>query len=83
MKAIIADPKKNNARTVVKEKCVGCGTCTQACPWHLPTVDPESHKSTKCILCGECAKGCPTGALRLIPWKEVTATLNKNGYHLG
>lgn len=79
-KAIIADPKNNNARTVVKEKCIGCSTCTSACPWHLPTVDHETMKSTKCILCGSCAKGCPTSALKLLPWKEVAAVLNKNGY---
>jgi Fe-S-cluster-containing dehydrogenase component len=78
--AIVANPKNNNARTVVKEKCIGCGTCTSACPWNLPTVDHETQKSTKCILCGTCAKGCPTSALKVIPWKEVAATLNRHGY---
>jgi Fe-S-cluster-containing dehydrogenase component len=82
MKAIVADEKNKGARTVVEEKCIGCGTCTQACPWHLPTVDPETSKSTKCILCGTCAKGCPTSALKLIPWEEVKITLNKHGYNL-
>jgi Fe-S-cluster-containing dehydrogenase component len=82
-KAIVADPKNQNARTILKENCIGCGSCTAACPWHLPTVDPETHKSTKCILCGNCAENCPTGALKLIPWEDVRVTLTKHGYKLG
>lgn len=73
-KAIIADPT-TGARVVDVEKCIGCGACTQACPWNLPTVDPESKKSTKCLTCGACAEGCPTGALSLIPWEDVAAAM--------
>lgn len=83
MEAIGTAPK-TGARVVDTEKCVGCGMCTDACPWHIPTVDPETHVSTKCTLCNgdpTCAKNCPTGALKLIPWEEVKATLNRNGYH--
>lgn len=82
-KAIIADPKNKGARVVVKDKCVGCGTCTTACPWHLPTVDPETKKSSKCKACGVCATICPTGALKLIPWEDVKVTMNRNGYMIG
>ena len=55
------------------EKCVGCGACTQACPWHMPTVNPETKKSSKCIQCGACAEGCVTGALSIIPWDKIAA----------
>lgn len=72
----------NGARVVNTEKCVGCGACNNACPWHLPTVDPETSKSTKCVLCGVCAQHCITGALRVIPWEEVGRVLRKNGYYL-
>lgn len=71
MKAIYAD--ENGVKRIDSEKCVGCGMCTQACPWHMPTVDPITRKSTKCIQCGACAAGCPSGALSIIPWDEVTA----------
>ena len=53
--------------------CVGCGACVQACPWHMPTVNPITHKSSKCIMCGACVEGCPSGALSLIPWDKVAS----------
>ena len=81
--AIIADPNNKGARVVVKDKCIGCGTCTTACPWHLPTVDPETKKSSKCRACGVCATVCPTAALKLIPWEDIKVAMNRNGYVIG
>lgn len=69
--AIVADAK-TGARTVVKDKCIGCGVCTEACPWHLPTLDPEEGYSTKCVTCGACAEACPTSALKIIPWEDIS-----------
>ena len=74
MKAISADPV-TGARVIDEEKCVGCGACVNACPWHMPRVDVEKHKSTKCISCGACVAGCPTSALRMIPWEDVAKAL--------
>jgi Fe-S-cluster-containing dehydrogenase component len=74
--AISADKTHRNAWTVDKEICIGCGDCVQACPWHLPNVDPETGKSSKCILCGACVASCPTGALSLIPWEEVKSAMD-------
>ena len=71
MKAIYVDA--NGIRRVDESKCVGCGACTQACPWHMPTVNPITHKSSKCIMCGACVEGCPSGALSIIPWDKVSA----------
>ncbi len=68
------------ARVVNTEKCVGCGNCTKACPWHMPTVDPETNKSTKCVNCGMCATNCPTGALKIVAWDEVKFAMRKLGY---
>ena len=70
-KAIYADDK--GVKHVDEAKCVGCGACVEACPWHMPTIHPETRKSTKCILCGACAEGCVTGALSIVPWDAVTA----------
>lgn len=74
MKAISADPV-TGARVIDQEKCVGCGACVNSCPWHMPRVDVEKHKSTKCISCGACVAGCPTSALRMIPWEDVAKAL--------
>lgn len=68
------------AWTVDEKLCVGCGACTQACPWHMPTIDPETSKSTKCILCGACADNCITGALSITPWEKYEAALRRRGY---
>ena len=74
MKALSADPV-TGARVLDEDKCVGCGACVNACPWHMPRVDVEKHKSTKCISCGACVAGCPTSALRMIPWEDVAKAL--------
>lgn len=76
----ISQNETTKAWTVDEEKCVGCGACTAACPWNMPTVDPETSKSTKCVLCGACADNCITGALRMMPWEKYEAALRKYGY---
>ncbi|MBR3017404.1 MAG: 4Fe-4S binding protein [Clostridia bacterium] len=51
--------------------------CVQACPWHMPTVNPVTHKSSKCIMCGACAEGCPSGALSIVPWEAIVSVSQK------
>ncbi len=74
MSAISADPV-TGARVIDEDKCIGCGMCVNACPWHMPRINPEKRKSTKCISCGACVAGCPTSALRMIPWEDVAAAM--------
>lgn len=73
--AIYADDR--GVKIVDQSKCVGCGACVEACPWHMPTVNPETKKASKCILCGACIQGCVTGALSMVPWDAVTAAAQK------
>jgi len=66
-----------NARVVNTDKCKGCRTCQQACPWGMTTFNEEIKKASKCHLCAgapECVKACPAGALQYIPWQDLTKT---------
>jgi protein NrfC len=56
--ALEADPKYGNVRMVDKEKCIGCGTCYEVCPYTPSRAvlaadkDYEDElKSRKCDLC--------------------------------
>lgn len=64
-------------KIVDEAKCIGCGACVEACPWHMPTLNPETKKSSKCISCGACVHGCITGALSIVPWDKVTQEAQK------
>lgn len=68
--AIYADPE-TGARVVDEELCIGCGMCSQACPWNMPVVDDVRGVSTKCIACGRCAEQCPNGAIQFIDWEDI------------
>ena len=53
-------------------RCIGCGYCTMACPYHAPHIDQELKRSRKCDGCRErvaeerlpiCVAACPVRAL--------------------
>jgi len=42
-----------------REKCIGCGSCVEACPLSAITMDEETNKPLICIYCGFCVNYCP------------------------
>lgn len=53
-------------------KCIGCGRCVGACPFHAPVILPRTGKVDKCDFCWErlqagkmplCVEACPVEAL--------------------
>ena len=79
MRLSVFAEKKDKQLVYKPEKCIGCGTCVQACPKGNLSVGAvgaikrglldadflEVKKSEECLVCGICAKVCPTGALEL------------------
>jgi len=63
-----------------QEKCTGCMTCQQACPWSIPQSNPASGKAVKCDYCMDrvdsglkpaCVTKCATHALKFMRLQEV------------
>lgn len=70
-----------NAVVVDKEKCLGCRTCVEVCPFGAPSVDPRTGKSDKCTLCDgdpTCAKYCSQNALKFVPAEEESMTRKRD-----
>jgi ferredoxin len=53
--------------TVDRDKCEGCGTCVEKCPFHaIRLTDSKIQIDPKtCMGCGVCSEFCPQGALSL------------------
>ncbi|NMA68487.1 MAG: 4Fe-4S dicluster domain-containing protein [Desulfitobacterium sp.] len=61
-------------------RCAGCNTCVQACPYHAPQFDLHQNRTTKCNYCIDrqreglppaCVVACPSGALVNIDLKHL------------
>jgi Fe-S-cluster-containing dehydrogenase component len=48
-----------------EEKCIGCGSCAEACIVGAVFWDGEINKPMICIHCGYCVSFCPHGVLDL------------------
>ncbi len=48
------------------EQCIGCGTCTEVCPFNVYKIVNDKAKIINinaCIECGACAASCPVDAI--------------------
>lgn len=66
--AINKDPETGHV-TVDKMRCIGCKSCTWACPLSVPQMQRGLKVMTKCDLCGgdpSCIKVCSAKAIQLV-----------------
>jgi Fe-S-cluster-containing dehydrogenase component len=75
----IISSEKTGTRFVDTKACIGCGMCHAACPWNMPTIDPQIGKSTKCISCGRCAEQCPNAAILFVDWEDIANKVLESG----
>jgi pyruvate formate lyase activating enzyme len=74
----------------IETRCIGCGTCIEACPngalSQLPNGEIRVDRQ-RCQGCGECAAACPTNAMELlgtqITLEKLTRELLKDKAYFG
>jgi Fe-S-cluster-containing dehydrogenase component len=74
--------RTDGAVIIDRKKCIGCGKCTDACPWGVPIVNVRTEKAEKCDFCvdlvdrGEppaCVRACPVQILKFGSVAEMSA----------
>jgi len=50
---------------LIKEKCISCMKCTEACTVGALQWDEETKMPLPCFHCSVCVNYCPTGVLRM------------------
>lgn len=73
---------KTHAVVVDPDKCLGCRTCVEVCPFGGPSVDPRTGKSEKCNLCdGDpiCVKVCSQEAVTFVSADEESLHRKRAG----
>jgi len=81
--AISRDPE-TGARIISEKKCIGCSSCSYACPFGACFVDRRLGKSVVCMQCDgdpTCVKLCPSGALSYARADQVNITLKRGAAH--
>jgi len=71
---------ETGAVVVDTDRCLGCRTCVQVCPFGAPSVDRRLGAAEKCDLCDGapiCAEFCPTGALMVVAAEEEAERLRR------
>ncbi|MDD4601989.1 Caffeyl-CoA reductase-Etf complex subunit CarE [bioreactor metagenome] len=68
------------AVNILKETCIGCSTCVNACPFGAIAMETDKAVITEsCTQCGACIESCPISAI-VRDEQEKTGMANKDDY---
>lgn len=86
-------PRWRGGFRLVKEDCISCGLCANACPNSCITVESQRNEETKkkvltgykldlpyCLMCGLCVEACPTNCLKFTHDFELSNYLKEPLY---
>lgn len=84
-KAHVKHLDKGGLVLIDESKCIGCGACATACPYHAPQLDAKAQKMRKCDGCIDrlekgllpiCVEACPH---RAIEFGDIEELRRKHG----
>ncbi|MFC1920103.1 thiamine pyrophosphate-dependent enzyme [Chloroflexota bacterium] len=70
----IVKSEEDGVVRVIRDDCVGCESCVDACTYGNMFFDTDSQVAFKCEMCEgnpECVKACPHGVLELVTNSEA------------
>ncbi len=62
--------KNVSTLNIDKDKCIGCGMCTEVCPhgvFELNSKKADMIDYNGCMECGACSQNCPSSAITVNP----------------
>ena len=63
--AYLVDQEVRQEHSIVKEKCIECGTCVEKCPAHAIDLAAFPVDRDACVLCFGCINNCPAQAVHM------------------